>query len=154
MLAPLNHARPGHHLRRAPQYLELVADIIKRGVYRPDRTGTGTYARFGCSMRFNLRHTFPLLTSKRTFWRGACTRGCECVRMCVVCVCACLPKRGACCTPWAAFQAPVQASYSCGATLSMGLLPLRRPCTSADTLPRSSQPLLRHAPDSCGAVLP
>ncbi|KAF5832666.1 thymidylate synthase/dCMP hydroxymethylase domain-containing protein [Dunaliella salina] len=51
-------------------YLELVQNIIKRGVYRPDRTGTGTYARFGCSMRFNLRHTFPLLTSKRTFWRG------------------------------------------------------------------------------------
>ena len=44
--------------------------IIKTGVYRPDRTGTGTYSLFGCSMRYNLRHTFPLLTSKRVFWRG------------------------------------------------------------------------------------
>lgn len=54
-----------------PQYLALVEDIIARGVFRPDRTGTGTYARFGCTMRFDLRHTFPLLTTKRVFWRGA-----------------------------------------------------------------------------------
>jgi len=60
------------------QYLELVADIIKRGVFRPDRTGTGTYARFGCSMRFNLRHTFPLLTTKRVFWRGGGGSGGAC----------------------------------------------------------------------------
>lgn len=52
------------------QYLDLVEDIIRNGVYRPDRTGTGTYAKFGCTMRFNLRHTFPLLTTKRVFWRG------------------------------------------------------------------------------------
>ena len=52
------------------QYLDLVDRIIKTGVYRPDRTGTGTYSLFGCSMRFDLRHTFPLLTTKRVFWRG------------------------------------------------------------------------------------
>ncbi len=54
------------------QYLELIDQIIKTGVFRPDRTGTGTYSRFGTSMRFNLRHTFPLLTTKRVFWRGKC----------------------------------------------------------------------------------
>jgi thymidylate synthase len=53
------------------QYLELVDDVIRNGALREDRTGTGTYAKFGCQMRFDLRHTFPLLTTKRVFWRGA-----------------------------------------------------------------------------------
>ena len=53
------------------QYLNLVDDVIRNGVYRGDRTGTGTFAKFGCQMRFDLRQTFPLLTTKRTFWRGA-----------------------------------------------------------------------------------
>eukprot|EP00798_Chlamydomonas_sp_ICE-L_P007997 gene7997-1224_t len=52
------------------QYLELAEQIMKTGVFRPDRTGTGTYSKFGTSMRFNLRHSFPLLTTKRVFWRG------------------------------------------------------------------------------------
>lgn len=52
------------------QYLDLTRDLIDHGVFRPDRTGTGTYSKFGCQMRFNLRHTFPLLTTKRVFWRG------------------------------------------------------------------------------------
>ncbi len=54
------------------QYLELTDSLIRSGVFRPDRTGTGTYSKFGCTMRFNLRHTFPVLTTKRVFWRGAC----------------------------------------------------------------------------------
>lgn len=53
-----------------PQYLNMVDDVIRNGVVRGDRTGTGTFAKFGCQMRFNLRHSFPLLTTKRTFWRG------------------------------------------------------------------------------------
>ena len=52
------------------QYLDLVADVIKNGAVRPDRTGTGTHSLFGRQMRFNLRHSFPLLTTKRVFWRG------------------------------------------------------------------------------------
>ena len=31
---------------------------------------TGTMSRFGCQMRFDLRYSFPLLTTKRVFWRG------------------------------------------------------------------------------------
>ncbi|GIL72324.1 hypothetical protein Vretimale_3991 [Volvox reticuliferus] len=52
------------------QYLELVRELVTSGTFRPDRTGTGTYSRFGRTARYNLRHTFPLLTSKRVFWKG------------------------------------------------------------------------------------
>jgi dihydrofolate reductase/thymidylate synthase len=53
------------------QYLELCRDIIENGVKRGDRTGTGTLSKFGVQMRYSLRdNTLPLLTTKRTFWRG------------------------------------------------------------------------------------
>ncbi|PIA55835.1 hypothetical protein AQUCO_00700274v1 [Aquilegia coerulea] len=51
-------------------YLRLVQDIISNGAQKDDRTGTGTLSKFGCQMRFNLRRSFPLLTTKRVFWRG------------------------------------------------------------------------------------
>lgn len=52
------------------QYLDMVSDILDEGVARGDRTGVGTLALFGKQMRFDLRHSFPLLTTKRVFWRG------------------------------------------------------------------------------------
>jgi dihydrofolate reductase/thymidylate synthase len=53
------------------QYLKMCRDIIENGVERGDRTGTGTLSQFGTQMRFSLRDgTLPLLTTKRTFWRG------------------------------------------------------------------------------------
>ncbi|XP_028767948.1 bifunctional dihydrofolate reductase-thymidylate synthase [Neltuma alba] len=51
-------------------YLNLVQDIISEGTAKDDRTGTGTFSKFGCQMRFNLRRSFPLLTTKKVFWRG------------------------------------------------------------------------------------
>merc|ERR1719213_1212524 len=52
------------------QYLSAIREIIENGVHMEDRTGVGTRSMFGAQMRFDLRHSFPLLTTKRTFWRG------------------------------------------------------------------------------------
>jgi len=53
------------------QYLNLIRKIIESGNQRGDRTGTGTLSLFGAQMRFSLRNgTFPLLTTKKVFYRG------------------------------------------------------------------------------------
>lgn len=52
------------------QYLDLIREVLRDGVSRADRTGVGTRALFGRCMRFDLRERFPLLTTKRVFWRG------------------------------------------------------------------------------------
>jgi len=44
--------------------------VIRRGVDKGDRTGTGVYSTFGNMMRFDLSQSFPLLTTKRVFWKG------------------------------------------------------------------------------------
>jgi thymidylate synthase len=54
------------------QYINLIKEIIEKGLEKSDRTGIGTRSIFGpTNMRFNLRNgCFPLLTTKRVFWRG------------------------------------------------------------------------------------
>ena len=51
-------------------YEDLVRKILTEGTLKSDRTGTGTISLFGQQMRFNLKDSFPLLTTKTVFFKG------------------------------------------------------------------------------------
>lgn len=53
------------------QYLDLLKDLLKNGVEQTDKgTGVKTYSLFGRQIRFNLEDGFPLLTTKKVYWKG------------------------------------------------------------------------------------
>lgn len=52
------------------QYHELVRDVLRNGVRKDDRTGTGTLSVFGRQLRFDLAQGFPLLTTKKLHWKS------------------------------------------------------------------------------------
>ena len=52
------------------QYINLIKHILKNGISKDDRTGIGTLSIFSYNMTFNLRESFPLLTTKKVYWKG------------------------------------------------------------------------------------
>ncbi|MBU1031894.1 thymidylate synthase, partial [Patescibacteria group bacterium] len=53
------------------QYLDLLKDILKNGVKKVDRgTNVSLYSVFGRQIRFDLSRGFPLLTTKKVYWKG------------------------------------------------------------------------------------
>ena len=52
------------------EYHRLLKLVRDTGKLRDDRTGTGTYSLFGAQARFDLRESFPCLTTKKLHLRS------------------------------------------------------------------------------------
>jgi len=52
------------------QYLDLMQHILDNGNVKEDRTGVGTISVFGHQLRFDLEHSFPLVTTKKVYLRA------------------------------------------------------------------------------------
>lgn len=53
------------------QYLNLMQEILDKGVKQEDKgTGDITYSVFGKQIRFDLSQGFPMLTTKKVYWKG------------------------------------------------------------------------------------
>ena len=52
------------------QYLAIAKSILENGTEKNDRTGTGTKSIFSAQVVHNMSEGFPLLTTKKVFWKG------------------------------------------------------------------------------------
>jgi thymidylate synthase len=68
----MNQPSPSPHPPRPirSQYEDFVRHVDTHGVFKADRTGTGTKSVFGYQMRFDLNEGFPLVTTKKVFLRA------------------------------------------------------------------------------------
>jgi thymidylate synthase len=55
------------------QYLSIAKSILESGVEKNDRTGTGTKSIFSAQVVHDMSEGFPLLTTKKVFWKGVVT---------------------------------------------------------------------------------
>lgn len=51
-------------------YEDLLEDVLENGTAKGDRTGTGTRSVFGRQIRYDLADSFPLLTTKKVYFKG------------------------------------------------------------------------------------
>jgi thymidylate synthase len=64
-MAKLSHSHPEY------QYLGLVKEALEHGIKKVDRgTDIKLYSLFGRQTRYDLSKGFPLLTTKRVYWKG------------------------------------------------------------------------------------
>ena len=54
-------------------YISLVKDILDNGNIKEDRTGTGTISVFGRQIRHKMSEGFPLITTKKIYFKGIVT---------------------------------------------------------------------------------
>jgi thymidylate synthase len=54
-------------------YQALLQDILDTGVTKMDRTGTGTISVFGRQIRHRMSDGFPVITTKKMYWKGIVT---------------------------------------------------------------------------------
>ena len=66
----MTHAIPTPYEDLLREILEENKDAIAADAQRSDRTGTGTFGVFGRQMRFDLRESFPLITTKRVHFKS------------------------------------------------------------------------------------
>src|SRR6266436_3516121 len=53
------------------QYLDLMKEVLKEGALKVDRgTDVKLYSLFGRQTRYDLSQGFPLLTTKKVYWKG------------------------------------------------------------------------------------
>lgn len=53
------------------QYLDLLQEVLDSGIKNVDRgTGAVSYSVFGRQTRYDLSQGFPLLTTKKVYWKG------------------------------------------------------------------------------------
>jgi thymidylate synthase len=55
------------------KYQDLLQDILDNGVFKSDRTGTGTISVFGRQIKHKMSQGFPLLTTKKMAWKTMVT---------------------------------------------------------------------------------
>ena len=69
----MNRKKEVNPLSLDKQYQLIAESILDKGVDKQDRTGTGTKSIFSAQIKHNMEEGFPLLTTKRVYWKAVVT---------------------------------------------------------------------------------